>query len=95
MLIRCAQLYPLEVPMGSPIRMAGETLTHAHTLLVRLIDAQGREGWGEASAAPLMTGETLGSVSSGRPLMRRHRLRVCRTVCSTAMLRPGPVTRRP
>ena len=64
MLIRCAQLYPLEVPMGSPIRMAGETLTHAHTLLVRLIDAQGREGWGEASAAPLMTGETLGSIAA-------------------------------
>ena len=64
MLIRCAQLYPLEVPMGSPIRMAGETLTHAHTLRVRLIDAQGREGWGEASAAPLMTGETLGSIAA-------------------------------
>ena len=64
MLIRCAQLYPLEVPMGSPIKMAGETLTHAHTLLVRLIDEDGREGWGEASAAPLMTGETLGSIAA-------------------------------
>jgi L-alanine-DL-glutamate epimerase-like enolase superfamily enzyme len=64
MLITCAQLYPLEVPMSHPIKMAGETVTHAHTLLVRLTDAQGREGWGEASAAPLMTGETLGSIAA-------------------------------
>ena len=27
-------------------------------------DEQGREGWGEASAAPLMTGETLGSIAA-------------------------------
>jgi L-alanine-DL-glutamate epimerase-like enolase superfamily enzyme len=64
MLIACAQLYPLEVPMSRPIKMAGETVTHAHTLLVRLIDEQGLEGWGEASAAPLMTGETLGSITA-------------------------------
>ena len=62
MLIQCAQLYPLEVPMRQPIKMAGETLTHAQTLLVRLIDEQGHEGWGEASSAPLMTGETLASI---------------------------------
>src|SRR5690606_38728669 len=64
MLITSAQLYPLEVPMKEPIKMAGETLTHANTLLVRLIDEEGREGWGEASAAPLMTGETLASVTA-------------------------------
>src|SRR5450631_3243550 len=64
MRIICAQLYPLEVPMGKPIKMAGETLTHAQSLLVRLIDEQGREGWGEASSAPLMTGETLGSIAA-------------------------------
>lgn len=64
MLITCAQLYPLEVPMSKPIKMAGETVTHAHTLLLRLVDEQGREGWGEASAAPLMTGETLGSIAA-------------------------------
>ena len=64
MLIVSAQLYPLEVPMGKPIKMAGETVTHASTLLLRLIDEDGREGWGEASAAPLMTGETLGSIAA-------------------------------
>lgn len=44
------------------MKMSGETVTHANTLLLRLIDGEGREGWGETSAAPLMTGETLGSV---------------------------------
>jgi len=44
------------------MKMSGETITHANTLLLRLIDSEGREGWGETSAAPLMTGETLGSV---------------------------------
>ena len=50
--------------MGKPIKMSGETVTHASTLLLRLIDEDGREGWGEASAAPLMTGETLGSIAA-------------------------------
>ena len=62
MLITRIQLYPLEVPMLHPIKMAGETLTHAQTLLVCITDERGRTGWGEASSAPLMTGETLGSI---------------------------------
>jgi L-alanine-DL-glutamate epimerase-like enolase superfamily enzyme len=62
MLITRIQLYPLEVPMSHPIKMAGETLTHAQTLLVCITDEQGRTGWGEASSAPLMTGETLASI---------------------------------
>ena len=44
------------------MKMSGETVTHANTLLLRMIDGEGREGWGETSAAPLMTGETLGSI---------------------------------
>lgn len=64
MLITCIQLYPLEVPMSHPIKMAGETLTHAQTLLVRITDEHGLTGWGEASSAPLMTGETLSSIAA-------------------------------
>ncbi len=64
MRITSIALYPLEIPMGKPIKMAGETLTHAHTLLVRITDGDGREGWGEASSAPMMTGETLGSIDA-------------------------------
>ena len=44
------------------MKMSGETVTHANTLLLRMTDGEGREGWGETSAAPLMTGETLGSI---------------------------------
>lgn len=62
--IASIRLHPLEVPMARPIKMAGETLTHAHTLLVQVNDETGRSGWGEASAAPLMTGETLASLDA-------------------------------
>jgi len=57
-----AQVYPLEIPMTRPIKMSGETVTHAQTVLLRLTDEAGRAGWGEAGAAPLMTGETIGSL---------------------------------
>lgn len=60
--IKSATLFPLSIPLRAPMKMSGETVTHANTLLLRLIDGEGREGWGETSAAPLMTGETLGSV---------------------------------
>jgi L-alanine-DL-glutamate epimerase-like enolase superfamily enzyme len=62
MKIKSATLFPISIPLRVPMKMSGETVTHANTLLLRLIDSEGREGWGEASAAPLMTGETLGSV---------------------------------
>ncbi|MDB5807016.1 MAG: mandelate racemase/muconate lactonizing protein [Betaproteobacteria bacterium] len=62
MLITRAQVYPLEIPMTRPIKMSGETVTHAQTVLLRVTDEAGREGWGEAGSAPLMTGETLGSL---------------------------------
>ncbi|HEY4374417.1 MAG TPA: enolase C-terminal domain-like protein [Burkholderiales bacterium] len=48
--------------MSRPIKMSGETVTHAQTVLVALTDEAGRTGWGEAGSAPLMTGETIGSL---------------------------------
>jgi L-alanine-DL-glutamate epimerase-like enolase superfamily enzyme len=60
--IKSATLFPLSIPLRAPMKMSGETVTHANTLLLRLVDSDGREGWGETSAAPLMTGETLGSI---------------------------------
>jgi len=51
--------FPLRLKLRAPMRLASETITHAETLLVRAVDAAGREGWGEASAAPTMTGEVL------------------------------------
>lgn len=42
--------------------MAKEVIVDAKTVLVCLTDEDGRQGWGEASVAPLMTGETLDSL---------------------------------
>jgi L-alanine-DL-glutamate epimerase-like enolase superfamily enzyme len=51
--------FPQRLPLRAPMRLASETITHAETLLVRATDDAGFEGWGEASAAPTMTGEVL------------------------------------
>jgi L-alanine-DL-glutamate epimerase-like enolase superfamily enzyme len=51
--------FPLRLALRAPMRLASETITHAETLLVRAADGTGLEGWGEASAAPTMTGEVL------------------------------------
>jgi o-succinylbenzoate synthase len=51
--------FPLAIPLRTPMRLASEHITHAETLLVRAVDASGEEGWGEAAAAPTMTGETI------------------------------------
>ena len=62
MKITSAVLYPLSIPLVEPIKMSGETITDAKTVLLCIRDSRGREGWGEASVAPLMTGETLDSL---------------------------------
>ncbi len=61
------EAWPLALPLRHPMRLASETIRTAETLLVRAVDAEGREGWGEASIAPTMTGELLpGMVSAVR-----------------------------
>ena len=57
-----AAIFPLSIPLIEPIKMAKEVIVDAKTVLVCLTDEDGRRGWGEASAAPLMTGETLDSL---------------------------------
>jgi muconate cycloisomerase len=46
------------------MKMAGETITHAHNIVVRIEAADGTVGWGEAASAPTMTGETLGGLAA-------------------------------
>lgn len=53
------EAHPLRLPLLHPMRLASETVAAAETLLVRLVDADGQEGWGEASSAPTMTGELM------------------------------------
>ena len=53
------EAFPLALPLRKPMRLASEIIATAQTLLVRAVDQDGREGWGEASVAPTMTGELL------------------------------------
>jgi len=49
----------LSLPLRKPMRMAGRVYERLETVLVRL-ETEGRHaGWGEASAAPQLTGETV------------------------------------
>lgn len=50
---------PVALPLKKPVVMAGERIERSQSLLVRVEAANGLVGWGEASAAPLMTGDVL------------------------------------
>lgn len=50
----------VSLPLTRPVLMGGgQRIEHSESLLVRMIARDGRIGWGEAAAAPTMTGETL------------------------------------
>src|ERR1700733_11215844 len=50
------------LPMKKPVQMAGETVTRADNVLVRVEAEDGGVGGGEAASAPTMTGETVASM---------------------------------
>src|SRR5690349_17293486 len=50
---------PVALPLKKAVVMAGERIERSRTLLVRVEASDGLVGWGEASEAPLMTGDTL------------------------------------
>ena len=60
--IRRIDAIPVALPLKSPMKMAAETITAAQNVLVRIEAADGGVGWGEASSAPTMTGDTLGGL---------------------------------
>jgi muconate cycloisomerase len=59
--VRIKAIEPIAVslPMTKPVKMAGETVVRADNMLVRMESDDGNVGWGEAAAAPVMTGETI------------------------------------
>jgi muconate cycloisomerase len=58
--IRRVDAIPVVLPLKKPMLMGGgQRFDHAQTLLVRIEAANGLVGWGEASAAPTMTGDLL------------------------------------
>jgi muconate cycloisomerase len=64
--VRIKTIEPIAVslPMLKPVIMAGEEVRRADNVLVRIESDDGVVGWGEAAAAPVMTGDTLESIVS-------------------------------
>jgi o-succinylbenzoate synthase len=62
--VNITKIEPIAVglPMIKPVIMAGEEVRRADNVLVRLAADNGLVGWGEAAAAPTMTGETTASM---------------------------------
>jgi len=54
----------ITVPMTSPFRKAGRVIHDADNALVRIETDDGVVGWGEAAAAPLLTGDTGSRIAS-------------------------------
>ncbi len=59
MKIKAIEPIAVGLPMHKPVTMAGETVARADNMLIRVAADDGRVGWGEAAAAPTMTGETV------------------------------------
>jgi L-alanine-DL-glutamate epimerase-like enolase superfamily enzyme len=60
--IKAIEPIAISLPMKKPVQMAGETVGRADNVLVRIEAEDGTVGWGEAAAAPTMTGETTASM---------------------------------
>ncbi len=59
MKIKHIQPIPISLPLRMPMRMAGRTFERLESVIVRM-ETEGKDaGWGEASAAPMLTGETV------------------------------------
>jgi len=57
--IRRVDAIPVALPLVKPVVMAGERIERSQSLIVRVEATNGLVGWGEASAAPVMTGDLL------------------------------------
>lgn len=62
MKIKTIEAIAISLPMLKPVIMAGEEVTRADNVLVRVTTDSGMIGWGEAASAPVMTGDTLESL---------------------------------
>ena len=65
--------FTVVLPLTAPVRLSTITIPACDNLIVRISDDSGCVGWGEASSAPMMTGETSpGMVAAVRYM--RHKL---------------------
>jgi muconate cycloisomerase len=57
--VRSVEAIGVSIPLLKPALMGGgQDIRHSESLIVRIEAASGLVGWGEASAAPVMTGDT-------------------------------------
>jgi L-alanine-DL-glutamate epimerase-like enolase superfamily enzyme len=68
--IKTIEAIAVRLPMKKPVQMAGETVAQAENVFVRVESDAGAVGWGEAAAAPTMTGETIAGMMAAIELMR-------------------------
>ena len=69
MKIKAIEPIAVSLPMKKPVQMAGETVTRADNVLVRVESEDGVVGWGEAASAPTMTGETVAGMMAAVALL--------------------------
>ncbi len=69
MRIKSIEPIAVSLPMTKPVKMAGETVSRADNVLVRIESETGHIGWGEAASAPTMTGETVASMMAAVAFM--------------------------
>src|ERR1700684_579232 len=60
--IKTIEPIAISLPMKKPVKMAGETVTRADNILVRIETDDGAVGWGEAASAATMTGAPVASM---------------------------------
>jgi muconate cycloisomerase len=57
--IKSVEAIPVGLPLKKPIKMARVEISVSDTMIVRIEAKDGTVGWGEAAAAPTMSGDTL------------------------------------
>jgi len=67
--IKTIESIPVRLPMKKPVQMAGEAVARAENVFVRIESDSGTVGWGEAAAAPTMTGETIAAMMAAIELL--------------------------
>ena len=60
----------IRIPMIKPVKMAGIVVSDSESVVVRMEDTDGNIGWGEATSAPTMTGETVESMVAAVKFMK-------------------------
>src|SRR4051812_38884867 len=62
--IESIDCFPARLPLRKPLVMSTYRIDDGPVLFVRIRTRDGAEGWGEAAASPIMSGETLAGMQA-------------------------------